>query len=93
MENTFDDNLTVNHSNKIILKYFQWVKYLLIYQGFQHLSAKDVEFRTVASYVWKVADMRKNPWCTKTALNLQPSDLSSFTSQISSTYQIIPSLS
>ena len=32
-------------------------------------------------YVWKVADRRKNPWCTKTALNLQPSNSRSFTSR------------
>ena len=29
----------------------------------------------LGQYVWKVADRRKNPWCTKTASNLQPSDL------------------
>ena len=34
--------------------------------------AKDVK---LGQYVWKVADRRKNPWCTKTASNLQPSDL------------------
>ena len=36
--------------------------------------AKDVK---LGQYVWKVADRRKNPWCTKTASNLQPSDLCS----------------
>ena len=36
--------------------------------------AKDVK---LAQYVWKVTDRRKNPWCTRTASNLQPSDLRS----------------
>ena len=36
--------------------------------------AKDVKF---GQYVWKVAGRRKNPWCTKTASDLQPSDLRS----------------
>ena len=35
-------------------------------------------------YVWKVTDRRKNPWCTKTASNLQPSDL------CSNAYRILP---
>jgi len=36
-------------------------------------SGKDVK---LGQYVWKVADRRKeNPWCTRTASNLQPSDL------------------
>jgi len=32
---------------------------------------------SLGQYVWKVADRRKNAWCTKTALNLQPSNLCS----------------
>ena len=41
--------------------------------GHQALQpAKDVK---LGQYVWKVADRRKNPWCTKTASNLQPSNL------------------
>ena len=41
--------------------------------GYQVLQpTKDVK---LGQCVWKVADRRKNPWCTKTASNLQPSDL------------------
>ena len=36
--------------------------------------AKDVK---LGQYAWKVADRRKNPWYTRTASNLQPSDLRS----------------
>ena len=30
---------------------------------------------SLGHYVWKVADRRKNPWCNKTASNLQTSNL------------------
>ena len=44
-------------------------------EGHQVLQpTKDVKF---GQYVCKVAGRRKNPWCTKTASNLQPSDLRS----------------
>ena len=42
-----------------------------------HQVLQPAKHGNLGQYIWKVADRRKNPWCTRTATNLQPSDLCS----------------
>ena len=48
--------------------------FIFFYLGFGQVLQPTKDFK-FGQYLWKVADKRKNPWCTKTASNLQPSDL------------------